>query len=89
MGGDTVADVTEPSYLRTTRASYDTVAEDYAVLVGPLFDQEPVGRSMLAAFAELVCGPDQVAMPSSSSTNSALLRQAVLVPSGLVGVRTA
>ncbi len=57
MGGDTVAGVTEPSFLTTTRDSYDTVAEDYAERVGSLFEQEPVSRAMLAAFAELVDGP--------------------------------
>jgi hypothetical protein len=57
VGGATVIDVIEPSHLRTARESYDTVAEDYATLVGPLFEQEPVSRSMLAGFAELVRGP--------------------------------
>ncbi|WP_410660155.1 class I SAM-dependent DNA methyltransferase [Amycolatopsis sp. lyj-112] len=47
----------EPSYLATTRESYDTVAEDYTTRVKPLFDQEPVSRAMLAAFAERVRGP--------------------------------
>ncbi|MFJ8910737.1 class I SAM-dependent DNA methyltransferase [Amycolatopsis sp. NPDC102389] len=45
------------SHLDATRESYDTVAEDYAARVGPLFDQEPVSRAMLAAFAEQVRGP--------------------------------
>ncbi len=56
------------SHLDSTRESYDTVAEDYAVRVGQLFDQEPIGRAMLAAFAEQVrgavvdvgCGPGHV-----------------------------
>jgi SAM-dependent methyltransferase len=63
--------VTEPSYLTTTRSSYDTVAYDYAERVKTLFAKEPLGRAMLAAFAELVqaddgpvadlgCGPGQV-----------------------------
>jgi SAM-dependent methyltransferase len=62
--------VTEPSYLTAARTSYDTVADDYAELVRPLFANDPVGRSMLGAFAELVrtggpvadvgCGPGQV-----------------------------
>lgn len=64
--------MTEPSYLTSTRSSYDTVAESYAELVPPLFAKEPLGRAMLAAFAELVqadgkrpvadlgCGPGQV-----------------------------
>ncbi|MEV7551625.1 class I SAM-dependent methyltransferase [Amycolatopsis sp. NPDC089917] len=45
------------SHLDATRESYDTVAEDYAVRVGRLFDQEPISRAMLAAFAEQVRGP--------------------------------
>ncbi|WP_414936657.1 class I SAM-dependent DNA methyltransferase [Amycolatopsis sp. cmx-11-51] len=45
------------THLDATRESYDTVAEDYAVLVEPLFRQDPVGRAMLAAFAEQVRGP--------------------------------
>ena len=64
--------MTEPSYLTTTRESYDTVADDYAVLVKTLFAKEPLGRAMLAAFAEHVqadggqpvadlgCGPGHV-----------------------------
>jgi len=56
------------SHLDSTRESYDTVAEDYAIRVGQLFDQEPIGRAMLAAFAEQVrgavvdvgCGPGHV-----------------------------
>ncbi|RSN37950.1 SAM-dependent methyltransferase [Amycolatopsis sp. WAC 01416] len=49
--------VTEPSFLTTTRESYDTVAEDYVARIGPLFEQEPISRAMLAAFAEQVRGP--------------------------------
>ncbi|WP_037307464.1 class I SAM-dependent DNA methyltransferase [Amycolatopsis orientalis] len=45
------------SHLDATRESYDTVAEDYAVTVRPLFDQDPLGRAMLTAFAERVRGP--------------------------------
>jgi predicted MFS family arabinose efflux permease len=45
--------MTEPSYLTTTRSSYDTVASDYAELVKTLF-ANPLGRAMLAAFAELI-----------------------------------
>ncbi|MFK0243166.1 class I SAM-dependent DNA methyltransferase [Amycolatopsis azurea] len=56
------------SHLDSTRESYDTVAEDYAIRVGQLFDQEPISRAMLAAFAEQVrgavvdvgCGPGHV-----------------------------
>ncbi|WP_039923141.1 class I SAM-dependent DNA methyltransferase [Amycolatopsis decaplanina] len=49
--------MTEPLFLTATRESYDIVAEDYAVRVGRLFDQEPISRAMLAAFAEQVRGP--------------------------------
>ncbi|MFD5243098.1 class I SAM-dependent DNA methyltransferase [Amycolatopsis sp. NPDC058340] len=45
------------THLDATRESYDTVAEDYAPRVGRLFDQEPISRAMLAAFAEQVPGP--------------------------------
>lgn len=64
--------MTEPSYLSAVRESYDTVAEDYAKLVPTRFAEDPLGRGMLAAFAELVqadgrqpvadlgCGPGHV-----------------------------
>ncbi|MFF1955556.1 class I SAM-dependent DNA methyltransferase [Streptomyces sp. NPDC058220] len=64
--------MTEPSYLRETRASYDTVAVDYAKLVPPAFEADVLGRAMLGALAELVraagsgpvadvgCGPGHV-----------------------------
>jgi SAM-dependent methyltransferase len=64
--------VAESAFLRETRASYDTVAVDYAKLVGPAFEGDLVGRAMLGAFAELVraggggpvadvgCGPGHV-----------------------------
>jgi SAM-dependent methyltransferase len=42
--------VSEPSYLTTTRASYDTVAGDYAELVKTLFTKDPLNRAMLTAF---------------------------------------
>nr|WP_042195215.1 class I SAM-dependent methyltransferase [Kibdelosporangium sp. MJ126-NF4]CEL21804.1 methyltransferase [Kibdelosporangium sp. MJ126-NF4]CTQ92584.1 methyltransferase [Kibdelosporangium sp. MJ126-NF4] len=70
--------MTEPSYLAATRASYDTVAEDYTKLVTTLFAQEPLGRAMLAAFSEIVldgggglvadlgCGPGHVTAHLSS-----------------------
>lgn len=62
----------EPSYLRTTRAAYDAVAADYAEHFSTELDAKPLGRAMLAAFAELVqasgagpvadigCGPGRV-----------------------------
>jgi SAM-dependent methyltransferase len=64
--------MTEPTYLRTARAAYDTVAVDYAKLVGTDVTEGPLDRAMLAAFAELVraagagpvadlgCGPGRV-----------------------------
>jgi SAM-dependent methyltransferase len=70
--GSTVRAVTEPSYLRATRAAYDTVAVDYAELVRTELAAKPLDRAMLAAFAELVqaagvgpvadlgCGPGRV-----------------------------
>src|SRR5438067_10089431 len=68
----TVVGVTEPAYLTTTRASYDTVADDYVEFMRNRFAEWALGRSMLAAFAELVqaggggpvadigCGPGHV-----------------------------
>ncbi|MFE3603750.1 class I SAM-dependent methyltransferase [Streptomyces sp. NPDC059142] len=62
----------EPTFLRETRTSYDTVAVDYAALVGPAFERDVLGREMLGAFAERVradggrpvadvgCGPGHV-----------------------------
>jgi SAM-dependent methyltransferase len=64
--------VTEPSYLAAVRESYDTVADDYAALVKAPSELDPLSRSMLTAFAELVrasgrgpvadlgCGPGRV-----------------------------
>ncbi|NBM16916.1 class I SAM-dependent methyltransferase [Streptomyces sp. GC420] len=64
--------MTEPSYLPPTRASYDTVAGDYAELLRDELARKPFDRAMLAAFAELVrdagvgpvadlgCGPGRV-----------------------------
>ncbi len=62
----------EPAHVTETRASYDAVAEDYAVLMRAALHDEPVLRGMLGAFAELVraagsrrvldagCGPGHV-----------------------------
>ncbi|WP_405778664.1 class I SAM-dependent DNA methyltransferase [Streptomyces sp. NBC_00859] len=62
----------EPDCLRTIRASYDTVAADYAELLGDQLASSPYDRAMLAAFADLVradgggpvadigCGPGRV-----------------------------
>jgi SAM-dependent methyltransferase len=48
--------VTEPTHLRDTRTSYDTVASDYADIVRSALDGLPLERAMLATFAELVVG---------------------------------
>lgn len=68
----TVPAMTEPSYLRATRAAYDTVAVDYAERLRTELAAKPVDRALLAAFAELVqaagggpvadlgCGPGRV-----------------------------
>ncbi|HEX4812014.1 MAG TPA: class I SAM-dependent methyltransferase [Nonomuraea sp.] len=62
----------ESTYLRATRAAYDTVAADYAELLRDELDAKPLDRVMLAAFAEyarapgagevadLGCGPGRV-----------------------------
>ena len=46
--------MTEPAYLTTTRAAYDTVAADYADLLREQLAGAPLDRAMLGAFAELV-----------------------------------
>jgi SAM-dependent methyltransferase len=46
--------VIEPSWLRATRQSYDTVAVDYANLLNGELAAKPVDRAVLALFAELV-----------------------------------
>jgi SAM-dependent methyltransferase len=46
--------VTEPDFLRATRASYDAVATDYAERFGDELAAKPLDRAMLAGFAELV-----------------------------------
>ncbi|MFH9969758.1 class I SAM-dependent methyltransferase [Streptomyces mirabilis] len=51
--------MTEPSYLAAVRESYDTVADDYAVLVKAPSELDPLSRSMLTAFAELVRASDR------------------------------
>ena len=64
--------MTEPTYLRATRAAYDTVAVDYAALLNTELSGKPLDRALLGAFAELVqatgngpvadlgCGPGRV-----------------------------
>ncbi|MFD9406328.1 class I SAM-dependent methyltransferase [Streptomyces sp. NPDC059989] len=48
----------ETSYLSSVRTSYDTVAVDYARLLGTELDRKPLDRAMLAAFAECVRGEE-------------------------------
>ena len=48
--------MTEPLYLRTTRAAYDAVAVEYAERFRSELEARPLERAMLAAFAELVRG---------------------------------
>jgi len=50
--------VTEAEFLRTTRASYDAVAEDYAGRFRDELDARPLDRAVLACFAELVRAAD-------------------------------
>ena len=64
--------MTEPTYVRATRAAYDTVAVDYAALLNTELASKPLDRAILGAFAELVqttgngtvadlgCGPGRV-----------------------------
>ncbi|MEU8999436.1 class I SAM-dependent methyltransferase [Streptomyces caniferus] len=64
--------MTEPDFLRTTRAFYDAVAEDYDDHFRDVLETRPMDRAMLAGFAELVraagagpvvdvgCGPGRV-----------------------------
>lgn len=63
--------MTEASYLSTTRAAYDKVAEDYADLLSDELARKPLDRALLAVFAEqasafgrpvgdLGCGPGRV-----------------------------
>ena len=46
--------MTEPDFLRDTRASYDAVAADYAERFSGELAARPLDRAMLAGFAELV-----------------------------------
>src|SRR5580704_12500911 len=46
--------MTEPDFLRDTRASYDAVAVAYAERFGDELDARPLDRGMLAGFAERV-----------------------------------
>ncbi len=46
--------MTEPSFLRTTRAGYDAMAADYGERFRAELAGRPLDRAMLAAFADLV-----------------------------------
>jgi hypothetical protein len=46
--------VTEPDFLRSTRASYNAVATDYAERFRDELAAKPLDRALLAGFAELV-----------------------------------
>jgi SAM-dependent methyltransferase len=46
--------VSEPDFVRDTRASYDAIAADYFVRFGTELEAKPLDRAMLAGFAELV-----------------------------------
>lgn len=50
--------MTETSNLSAVRASYDSVAVDYARLLGTELSGKPLDRAMLAAFAEHVRGDE-------------------------------
>ena len=64
--------MTEPDFLRYTRASYDVIANGYAERFRDELAAKPLDRAMLAAFAEMVrasgagpvadigCGPGRV-----------------------------
>ncbi|MGW1073944.1 class I SAM-dependent DNA methyltransferase [Streptomyces sp. NPDC002537] len=53
--------MTEPDFLRDTRASYDAIAAGYAERFRDELAAKPLERGMLAAFAELVKGGGAVA----------------------------
>jgi len=68
----TVQWVSDRRHLSRTRTAYDTVAEDYAVMLRDELAQKPLDRALLATFAELVardgggrvldagCGPGRI-----------------------------
>ncbi|MEY9844480.1 class I SAM-dependent methyltransferase [Streptacidiphilus sp. MAP5-3] len=55
--------VSEADRVERTRGAYDTVAETYAAVVPERFEQDVVGRAMLAAFAERVAREGELALP--------------------------
>jgi SAM-dependent methyltransferase len=50
--------VSEPTFLRTTQAAYDTVAATYGEASRAGLDDRPLDRAMLSAFADLVRADD-------------------------------
>ena len=50
--------MTEPDFLRDTRASYDAVAVGYAARFGHELTAKPLDRAMLSGFADLVRAAD-------------------------------
>ena len=73
LGGSLLSPpVADADFLRRTRASYDTIAVDYAAWVHDELAAKPLDRALLGAFAELVrsagagpvadvgCGPGRV-----------------------------
>ncbi len=49
--------VREPDFVRRTRESYDTTADDYAGWIRDELAAKPLDRAVLAGFAELAAGP--------------------------------
>jgi len=56
--------MTEPLFLRTTRAAYDSVAADCAERFRAGLAARPLDRALLAAFAELVRAADAGPSPT-------------------------
>lgn len=71
--------VTEPEHLRTTRAGYDAIAEEYAELFAHELANAPLDRALLGAFAELVRrdheAPDVLDVGSGPGGVTARLRE--------------
>ncbi|MFG1702944.1 hypothetical protein ACFLIM_07105 [Nonomuraea sp. M3C6] len=66
--------MTEPDFLRTTRASYDAMASDYAEFFHDELAGKPLDRAMFAAFAELVRSSGPVADVGSGPGRAAQRR---------------
>jgi hypothetical protein len=56
--------VTEPDFLRSTRASYNAVATDYAERFRDELAAKPLDRALLAGFAGLVAWYSTIHIPS-------------------------